>query len=153
MLAVAAVLFGGALTMQAFVIGVVLPAQARENRVSKVEHLAAYGWMRANVPAGTPVMAYSDPLFNLYTGFPSTRRPILPAYWYREDHARIIDEWGNLKDFARDHGLKYYYFIDSDLNDPIDDEERAAISLAHHTNTYMTPVYRKGDVTIYKFSD
>ena len=153
MAGVAVLIFGGALALQAFVVGVFLPAHAHENRVSKVQHLAAYGWIRAHVPAGTPFMAYSDPLFNLYTGLHATRRPIHLNFWYHEDHAGIIDQWGNLKTFARDYGLKYYYFVDSDLNAPIDDQERAGIALAHRSNSYMTPVYRQGDVTIYKFGD
>jgi hypothetical protein len=151
---VAALLFGGALAMQLFVIAVFQPARARENRVAKIEQVAAYGWIRANIPEGTPFLAYSDPAFHLYTGLPVTRRPILPAMWYHEDQAGIVNLWGNLTPFAREHGLKYYYFLDSDLlNAPVDADRRAAIAKAHHADSGMTAVYHKGDVTIYKFRD
>jgi hypothetical protein len=73
--------------------------------------------------------------------------------WYHEDHEGIINLWGDVTQFAREHGLKYYYFIDSDLNAPINEEERTAISYAHHANPDMTAVYHKGDVTIYKFRE
>jgi len=154
MIGVAVLLFGGALAMQLFVIAVFQPARARDNRVSKIEHVAAYGWIRANIPAGTRFLAYSDPAFYLYTGMPVTRRPILPAMWYHEDHAGIVNEWGQLTSFAGEHGLKYYYFVESDmLNAPVEDDERAAIAKAHHADPGMAVVYHKGDVTIYKFRE
>jgi len=154
MLSAAVLIFGGALAVQLFVIAVFQPARAHENRMSKIEHVAAYGWIRASLPAGTRFLAYSDPAFYLYTGLPVTRRPILPSMWYHDDHAGMVEQWGNLTAFARERGLQYYYFMDSDLQHaPVEDDERAAITKAHHADPKMTAVYHKGDVTIYKFHD
>src|SRR5262249_12708643 len=91
MMTAAAMLFGGALALQFYVAAVFQPAQAREDRANLARHRAAYDWVRANVPQQTAFLAYSDPLFHLYTGLPVTRRPILPIMWYHEDDAGLID--------------------------------------------------------------
>ena len=153
MIGVAALVFGGALAIQGYVAFVFQPQQARGDRAQLGAHRAAYAWIHANVPAGTPFLAYEDPLFHLYTGLPVTRRPILPKLWYHEDHAGMIDLWGNLGPFAREHGLKYYYFLDSDLDHLMNDDERTAVASAQHASPDLAPVYHQADVTIYKFRE
>jgi hypothetical protein len=150
LMCVAILIFGGALALQAYVGAVLQPESAHGARLKKVDEIAAYGWITVKTPEGAPLLAYADPVLYLYTGRPVLRRPLLPKLWYQEDQAGVIDLWGNLKSFAQEHGLKYYYVADGDLA-AATDEERAAIEQAHRLSTDMTSVYRKGAVTIYEF--
>ena len=151
MIGAAAVIFGGALALQAYLALVLQPQSARLARAQKVEQREAYEWIRRNSPDESKAMAYSDPAFYLYTDRKVVRQSLLPKLWYLDDHAGTIDLWGNLAPFARQHGLRYYLFVDSDLG-AVSDEDRTAIEKLHKTSPAMTAVFTKGSVKIYEFT-
>jgi hypothetical protein len=151
MIAAAGLVFGGALALQAYVNLVTQPLSAQEARVKKAGQGAAYQWIRRNAMPETKAMAYSDPALYLYTGLPVVRQSLLPKLWYREDHPGTVDLWGNIAPFAHQHGLRFYYFVESDLS-AVTEEDREAILKLHRESPGMKPVYQKGPVKIYEFT-
>jgi hypothetical protein len=147
----AAMLLITAVLLHLYVYRVILPESAEQRRELRSAHGKAFEWIARNVPAGNPVLAYTDPMVYLYTGRPSIRRMLLPLLWYREDEAGIVDQWGNLAAFARDHGIGYFYSVEDDLSSFVTDQERVAIQKVLATSQDLIPVYRQDDVTIYKF--
>jgi MFS family permease len=147
-----AVVLGGALLLQAYIATVLQPEQAREARARRADERAAYAWVRSRIPGNTRFLAYADPRFYLYTGNPVIRQSLPPKLWYHEDHAGTVELWGNLAPFAREHGLKYYFFQPEDLT-AATEAERDAIEFAHRERGYMKPVFQQGGVTIYEFKN
>lgn len=152
MIGVAGLVFGGALALQVYVAAALQPESARDARARNRDQLAAFAWIRENVPPQARFLAYADPRFYLYTGHPVIRQPLLPRLWYHQDHAGTIALWGDLLPFARAHGLTYYYFQPEDLS-AATAEERAAILKAHRECAAMKPVFENRAARIYQFAD
>jgi hypothetical protein len=152
MMAAVGLALGGSLLLQGYIAAVLQPEQAQEARARREDQLAAYAWVRSKIPSDTRFLAYADPRFYLYTGHPVIRQSLLPKLWYHEDHAGTVELWGNLAPFAREHGLRYYFFQPEDLT-AATEAERDAIEFAHREKGYMKPVFKQGVVTIYQFND
>ncbi|MEO8099087.1 MAG: hypothetical protein ABI811_15395 [Acidobacteriota bacterium] len=147
------VIFGGALAYQIVVDVSFLPEDAASHRAQRVEQVKAFDWIHANVPGDAAFYAHLDPLLYLYTGHAATSRPLLPRYWYHEDHKAIVDYWGNVAEFARTHKLDYYYAPDVDLTHGLVEEDHQGIVKALEASPSLEKVYRAGEVTIYHFRD
>jgi hypothetical protein len=150
MAGVVVLLFGGSFALQAYVGGVFLNETARLQRTRNTDHRAAYAWMRANLPADAVVIAYNDPVLYLNTGRASISRPLPPSLWYTEDHARTLELFRDLPNYARNHGAEYVYYTTADLRRDMGDSDTTAIENSIRSSAALTKIYQAGIGTIYR---
>lgn len=145
-----ALVFLVAFVLQAYVGGEFLGETARQQRQRNIDHRGAYAWIRANLPPGAALIAYNDPVMYLYTGRRAISRPLPPYIWYTEDHARAVDLYRDLADYARAHGAGYIYYTTADLRRDMGDSDTTSIEDVIRVNPAFTQIYQKGIGTIYR---
>jgi hypothetical protein len=150
MAGVVVLLLSGSFALQGYVGSVFLKETAQQHRTRLVDHRVAYSWMRANLPPDAAVIAYNDPVLYLYTGRASISRPLPPALWYTEDHARAVELYRELPAYAHDHGADYIYYTTADLRRDMGDSDTTAIEKVIRTSAGLTPIYQAGIGTIYR---
>jgi hypothetical protein len=149
LLAVASVLIG-AVTLQIYVGQVLLPEQETARRVGNADRVAAYDWIRTKLPRDATLLSSEDALLFLNTGRHAMRRTLPPPYWYREDHARIIDWMSNFRAFTQEHGLTYFVFSGIDFRQGITSDEGYAIQEAIRSSPVLSQLYQAETATVYK---
>jgi hypothetical protein len=150
MLSFAALLFAGAIGLQAFVGGKFLGETANEYRARNIDYRGAYAWIRANLPKDAALIAYNDPVLYLYTGRHSISRPLPPYIWYAGDHARAVELYRGLAPYALEHGAGYVYYTTADMRRDMDTQDVADIEDAIRSNPGFTPIFHRGIGTIYR---
>ena len=149
LLAVAGVL-AGAVTLQIYVGQVLLPEQEVARRTANADRLDVYDWIRTKLPQDALLLSSEDALVFLNTGRHAMRRTLPPPYWYREDHARIIDWMSNFRSFGQEHGLTYFSFAGIDFRQGIDRDDGYAIQKAIRANPDLSPVYQAETAAVYR---
>jgi hypothetical protein len=149
LLAVASVLMG-ALALQVYVGAALLPAQEIARRAENTERLAAYDWIRAKLPPDALLLSSEDALVYLNTGRHAMRRTLPPPYWYREDHAKIVDWMSNFRSFGEEHSLSYLAFSGVDFRQGISRDDRDAIEKAIRSSPDLSPLYQTETAAVYK---
>ena len=149
LLAVASVLVG-AVALQVYVGQVLLPEQEIAHRAANVDRVATYDWIRTKLPQDALLLSSEDGLVFLNTGRHAMRRTLPPPYWYREDHAKIIDWMSNFRAFTQEHGLTYFAFSGTDFREGITSEDAYAIQEAIRSNPNLSPLYRAETATVYR---
>lgn len=145
-----AAVFGAAILLQLFVTFVFLHESAQQ-KISKLgDQRAAYTWISANLPLSATVLSYDDPLLYLYTGRRGNYLPLLPRWWYSEDHAAITNAYRDLPAYCRSRGLLYVYFTSEDLEREVGDADRREIARLVRANPQLTPVFQFGIGTLYR---
>jgi hypothetical protein len=152
MAGVAAALGCGALAYQLWTAFSFLPADAREHRAQLAASSKAYEWVEANTTPEATFLADRDPLFYLYTGRVATSRPLEPRFWYHEDHAALVNHWATIGSFAQQHGLRYYFSLDSELSRGLDEDDSKAVEKVVHTSPDLQPLFREGPISVYRFT-
>ena len=148
--AVVAGVFSIALVLQCYTTFVFLKASS-DQKIAKVRDLeAAYSWIAANLPPSATVLSYDDPLLYLYTGRRGNYLPLLPRWWYSEDHASIVGAYRNVAQYCRARGLQYVYFTTEDLDREVGPEDREQIGKTIRENPQLTAVFQAGIGTLYK---
>jgi hypothetical protein len=112
----------------------------------------AYEWMAANLPPGANVLSYDDTLLYLYAHRRGNYLPLLPRWWYAEDHAAMIGAYKDVVRYCHDRHLEYFYFTTEDLDREVGEEDRLAIEQAVRTNTQLTPIFQHGIGTVYRIA-
>ena len=122
-----------------------------DEKAAKLHDLrTAYSWIETNLPASATVLSYDDPLLYLYTGRHGNYLPLLPRWWYAEDHKSIVGAYRNVAEYCRARGLQYVYFTSEDLDREVGPEDREQIARSIKENTELTPVFHSGIGTVYK---
>ena len=78
------------------------------------------------------------------------RRTLPPPYWYREDHAKIIDWMSNFRVFTQEHGLTYFVFSGIDFRQGITSDDGYAIQEAIRSSPNLSPLYQADTAAVYK---
>lgn len=142
--------FGIALVLQFYTTFVYLKASS-DQKAAKLRDLeTAYSWIAANLPSSATVLSYDDPLLYLYTGRRGNYLPLLPRWWYAEDHRSIIDAYRNVATYCRSRGLDYVYFTSEDLDREVGPDDRERIAESIKDNPELTPVFHSGIGVLYK---
>ena len=149
LLPVAGILIG-AVALQVYVGQVLLPEQEIAHRAANADRVAIYDWIRNGVPRDALLMSSEDGLVFLNTGRHAMRRTLPPPYWYREDHAKIIDWMSNFRTFTQEHGLTYFAFSGSDFRQGLTTDDVHAIQEAIRSNPNLAPLYTAQTATVYK---
>jgi hypothetical protein len=101
--------------LQFFVSFGYLNRLAGEDRVKLGDLRAAYQWIDHNVPAGAKILSSDDPLLYAYTGHRGNAMPLMPKWWYRDDHAQIVNAFRDAAEYCRRRGFEYFYATSDDL--------------------------------------
>jgi len=149
LLAVASLLVG-AVALQVYVGQVMLPEQEQARRAGNRNRLAAYEWIRTKLPPDALLLSSEDAVVFLHTGRHAMRRTLPPPYWYREDHARIIDWMSNFRAFTVEHGLTYLAFSGVDFRQGIASDDGEAIEKAIRSSPDLSPLYQTETATVYR---
>jgi len=145
-----ALFFAVAIGLQADMCFVMMPHVAEAQRVALADRRAAYQWISANLPPGSSVLSYDDPLLYLYSGHRGNYLPMLPRWWYAEDHAKIVNSYRDLRAYCKSRGLSYVYFTTEDMSRETGEEDRKAIEQEVRSSAGLTPVYSAGIGTLYR---
>lgn len=149
LLAVAGVL-AGAVALQIYVGQVLLPEQEAARRTANRDRLDVYEWIRMKLPQDALLLSSEDALVFLNTGRHAMRRTLPPPYWYREDHAGIIDWMSNFRSFGQEHGLTYFSFAGIDFRQGIDSNDGYAIQKAIRSSPDLSPLYQAETAAVYR---
>jgi hypothetical protein len=149
LLAVGSVLVG-TVGLQAYVDRILLPEQDTAHRLANAERVAAYDWIRSRLPQDALLLSSEDGLVYLNTGRHAMRRTLPPPYWYREDHAKIIDWMSNFRSFTQEHGLTYFAFSGIDFRQGITSDDGDAIREAIRSSPDLSPLYQAESATVYR---
>ena len=149
LLAVASVLTG-AVALQVYVGQVLLPEQEIAHRAANLGRLEAYDWIRNKLPQDALLLSSEDGLMFLNTGRHAMRRTLPPPYWYREDHAKIIDWMSNFRAFTQEHGLTYFAFSGVDFRQGITSDDGYKIQEAIRSNPDLSQLYQAEGATVYR---
>jgi hypothetical protein len=144
------IVFTAAAAIQIYVTFFYLQDQAAAKARKLADQRTAYQWIAANLPASATILSYDDPLLYLYTGRRGNYLPMLPRWWYGDDHASMIAAYRDIASYCRARGLDYVYFTTEDLEREMGDEDRAAIGESIRTNPALTPVFHAGIGTVYR---
>lgn len=155
---VAGYLFGGAvgaiclfaLALQVYVTFFFMPETADSSRIHLAARRADYQWMAANLPDSATVLSYDDPLLYLYTGRRGNYLPMMPRWWYAEDHPSMVNAYKDLEIYCRNRGLTYVYFSDQDLSREAGEEERRAVQDTLKSNRSLAVMHTSASGTVYK---
>lgn len=155
---VAAVLFGGlvavvllgAVALQGYVAFFHLTLTNEGKRAALADRKAAYQWIAANVPASANVLSYDDPLLYLYSGHRGNYIPMMPRWWYADDHEHRVAPYRNIVSYCRMRGLNYVYFTTEDLSRETGEEDRQSVETSIRTNPGLEPVFTAGIGTVFR---
>jgi hypothetical protein len=155
---IAGFLFGGAVAaiclfafaLQVYVSFFFMPETAAAKRVQMTARRADYQWMAANLPSSATVLSYDDPLLYLYTGRRGNYLPMLPRWWYAEDHCSIVNAYKSLETYCRNRGLAFVYVGEQDLSREAGEEDRRAVREMLKSNPALAALHSSGSGTIYK---
>jgi hypothetical protein len=145
----AAALLAAALGLQVFMTFSVLHESAAEKRAKRESLRPAWEWIAAHVPAGAAVLSYDDALTYLYAGRRGNYLPILPKWWYRAEHARIVGTYDGLAAYCRSRDLSFVLATPRDLERETNEDDRAAIARKIETAPGLRRVARAGIATLY----
>ena len=148
--AVVAVELIGALALQCYMSFVYLRASADQQRAKLADRRAAYQWMSANLPASAAVLSYDDSLLYLYSGHRGNYKPLMPRWWYAEDHTSMVNAYRNLAAYCASRGLTYVYFTSEDLSRETGDEDRQAVGRIIRSDPALVPIFSAGIGTVYR---
>ena len=146
----AAAVLIGALALQGYMSFVYLKESADQQRAKLADRRAAYQWMSANLPAAAAVLSYDDSLLYLYSGHRGNYRPLMPRWWYAEDHASMVNAYRNLAAYCASRGLEYVYSTSEDLSRETGDEDRLAVEHIIRTDPALVPIFSAGIGTVYR---
>jgi len=150
MAGVVAIVLGGALVTAGYVTFVGLRDSAEEKARKLADQKVAYTWMAANLPQDATVLSYDDPLLYLYAHRRGNYLPLLPRWWYGDDHASMVGAYADLQGYCTRRGLQYFYFTTRDLEREVGEDDRQAIERVVRANQALTPVFQYGIGTVYK---
>jgi 4-amino-4-deoxy-L-arabinose transferase-like glycosyltransferase len=146
--ALAGALALSALWMQGSMTFGTVPEMRAENVRVRAENLAAYAWIKQNLPADATVLSINPALY-LYTGRRTASLVIMPIYWYREDAPRTLAQFETLPSYAAQLGLDYVYmhWVDYQLLSP---DHTAEAVRAVQANAQMRPLFQSGQGTLFQ---
>ena len=152
LMAFAGLLAAGVLGLQLYMGAAFLPDDARQHRARKIDRLKGYGWIRANLPADSAMLALDDVVLYLYTGRRAMTRPMPPFLWYREDSEGMVEWLSDNGSFARDRGLTAMEFAGAGVSLGLEDEDRASVAKKLSQNPDWALEFESGPVRIFRLA-
>lgn len=136
--------------LQMFVSLGYLNTLAQEDRAKLRDLRQAYAWIAANLPADAKILSNDDPLLYAYTGRRGNAVPLMPKWWYADDHQRIVDAFRDAADYCRRRGFDYFYSTTDDLARWTGAEDQSKVDEAVRANRDLEAVFADGIGTVYR---
>jgi hypothetical protein len=149
---VAGLVIVAGLGLQMFVSFGYLNRLAEEDRVKLRDLRSAYEWIDANVAADAKILSSDDPLLYAYTGRRGNAMPLLPKWWYRDDHEHIVDAFREAAEYCRRRGFDYFYATSDDLARWTGAEDQVKVDAVVHANRELSPVFSGVNGVLYRVS-
>jgi hypothetical protein len=149
---VAGLVIVAGLGLQMFVSFGYLNRLAEEDRVKLRDLRSAYEWIDANVAAEAKILSSDDPLLYAYTGRRGNAMPLLPKWWYRDDHEHIVDAFREAAEYCRRRGFDYFYATSDDLARWTGAEDQVKVDAVVHANRELSPVFSGVNGVLYRVS-
>ncbi len=146
----AGIVIAAGVALQAFVSLHYLNTLAEQDRVRLRDLRAAYAWIEANVPAGAKILSNDDPLMYAYTGHRGNALPLMPKWWYADDHQRIVDAFRDAPEYCRARGLDYFYSTPEDLSRWTGAEDESKVEEVVRASHELEPVFSGASGTLYR---
>jgi hypothetical protein len=144
------VVFGGALALELFVTFDYMPENAITARTRRTEMRSAYFWIDQHLPVNAGILSTDDPLVYLSTGHRGNFAPILPRWWYADDHAKIVGFYKDVVPYCRTRGFEYVLATPADMSRWSDSQDEDAVERVMRENPQLEPLYHVQDgATIY----
>jgi hypothetical protein len=151
MAGVLAAILLGAIVLQCFMSFGYLYDSAQQYRAKLVDMRAAYAWITANVPDSAKVLSNDDPILYLYSDHRGQMIPLVPRWWYADDHESTVATYREIASYCRSHGFEYFYSNSDDISRWTDDpKEVQAVRRAVRENKELAPLFESGFGTVYK---
>jgi hypothetical protein len=147
---VATSLIAVAFGLQVYMTFVFLHKSTELQRARLADRRAAYQWMAKNLPSSATILSYDDPLVYLYSGLRGNYMPLMPRWWYADDHASMVRAYADIASYCRRRGLGYFYFTTEDLSRETGEEDRQAIVKSVQENRELEPLFQAGIGTVYR---
>ena len=149
--AVIAAIVIAALLLQGFMSFDYLYGSASQYRAKLIGMREAYQWIAANVPDSSKVLSNDDPLLYLYSGRRGHVVPLVPRFWYADDHENTVATYRDVADYCRSHGFEYFYSNPDDIGRWTDDPEQAqTVRWAVQQNPGLKSVFESKFGTVYQ---
>lgn len=101
-----------------------LPAFISQCRSNRDRLMPVYAWVASNTPTDSVFVAFSDPVFFLYTGRQACRIPSNPTDSYRGDFPAALQRLRNLDRFKTAYRLTHLLITDTDYETDLPQTER-----------------------------
>lgn len=118
-------------------------------RARLADFRAAYTWIDAHLPASAEVLSNDDTLLYAYTGRRGNCAPLMPRWWYSEEHAKTVQVFRDIVPYSRSRGFGYVYATSDDLA-RWTSEDIGAVEQSIRENRQLTPLFAKGIGTLYQ---
>jgi hypothetical protein len=148
--AVAGLIIAAGVGLQFFVSFGYLNRLADDDRKKLQDLRSTYAWIDTNLPPGAKILSSDDPLLYAYTGRRGNAMPLLPKWWYRDDHEHIIDAFRGAAEYCRRRGFDYFYATSDDLARWTGAEDQAKVDAVVHANRELSPVFSGENGTLYR---
>jgi hypothetical protein len=136
--------------LQFFVSFGYLNRLADEDRKKLHDLRSTYAWIDTNLPAGAKILSSDDPLLYAYTGRRGNAMPLLPKWWYRDDHEHIVNAFRDAAEYCRRRGFDYFYATSDDLSRWTGAEDQARVDQVVRANRELSPVFSGENGTLYR---
>ena len=150
--AVAGLVIASGLALQFFVSFGYLNRLAEEDRAKLRDLRSAYAWIRTHVPADAKILSSDDPLLYAYTGHRGNAMPLMPKWWYGDDHQHIVDAFRDAAEYCRRRGFDYFYATSDDLSRWTGAEDQVKVDAVVRANRELSPVFTGANGVLYRVS-
>jgi hypothetical protein len=123
-----------------------VPALAKDSRVTTADSLACAIRLQNDLPAGERVLTDNDPLLYLATGRQGMRMISPVINWYEE---RFVEGELRAPDVAREHGMRYV-LLNGRYRAGLKEDEVAMRNKALQTRTDIKPLFTCGQATVFE---
>lgn len=147
---VAGLILAAGIGLQFFVSFGYLNRLAEEDRVKLADLRSTYAWIDTHVPADAKILSSDDPLLYAYTGHRGNAMPLMPKWWYGDDHQHIVDAFRDAAEYCRRRGFDYFYATSDDLSRWTGAEDQVKVDAVVHANRELSPVFSGANGTLYR---
>lgn len=146
----AGLIIAAGVALQIFVSFAYLNTLADDDRAKLRDLRQAYAWIGVNLPRDAKILSNDDPLLYAYTGHRGNAVPLMPKWWYADDHQRMVDAFRDAPEYCRARGFEYFFSTSEDLSRWTGAEDQARVDEVVRADRELEPLFSDGIGTLYR---